>query len=107
MDGVPTIVLGGITEGQAARTGMRTPPSQVSLFIPSKGPKLLKKVGWFGTYSLGRYDSWEGPLSEENTISVLESILRSFNSWRRSTMARSEEHTSELQSLMSISYAVF
>src|SRR3546814_6457176 len=34
-------------------------------------------------------------------------LRRAISAWRRSRTARSEEHTSELQSLMRISYAVF
>src|SRR3546814_3569667 len=40
-------------------------------------------------------------------LSMLESILRTCAARRYDLLTRSEEHTSELQSLMRISYAVF
>src|SRR3546814_10342657 len=46
-------------------------------------------------------------LSDHNTSSIRATSTGLFNSQKRRPLARSEEHTSELQSLMRISYAVF
>src|SRR3546814_7239134 len=71
--------------GEKDRTGRRHWP-------PGKGS------GCYGRRSRGRKcSSWSGP----------PSVLQSSRVISRKAERRSEEHTSELQSLMRISYAVF
>src|SRR3546814_1645280 len=67
----------------------------VSLFAPCA----RETVGDAGRKMLG----WQAALCRESWLSPTESCLRQ----QHVTFARSEEHTSELQSLMRISYAVF
>src|SRR3546814_5242446 len=47
------------------------------------------------------------PLNQVATVSAPEPRMLSVQVWDKSNVGRSEEHTSELQSLMRISYAVF
>src|SRR3546814_3744658 len=53
---------------------------------------------------------WEGPLAEtqgRRPVFCLPALVAMRSSYPSDSNARSEEHTSELQSLMRISYAVF
>src|SRR3546814_4152300 len=47
------------------------------------------------------------PVSQVANINLLDARTTSVQVWEKSMAGRSEEHTSELQSLMSIPYAVF
>src|SRR3546814_7944868 len=88
----PALIMGAISAGLPA------------IFVPA-GPMLRGNLrgGFLGSGS----DTWKywddlraGVIGERDWMEVENGIARSFGT-------RSEEHTSELQSLMRISYAVF
>src|SRR3546814_5835332 len=54
---------------------------------------------------LNLFGKWE--LTDEHAATLLDMPVRSYRRWKAEGPGRSEEHTSELQSLMRISYAVF
>src|SRR3546814_4870649 len=54
-----------------------------------------------------RRGSFQGPRDRRDLFLSEHLIVRSLQWWRKKAHRRSEEHTSELQSLMRISYAVF
>src|SRR3546814_10674269 len=58
-----------------------------------------------GTICAGRTDTGVHALGQ--VVHLDTPVQRRMESWVRGLNARSEEHTSELQSLMRISYAVF
>src|SRR3546814_7194485 len=63
---------------------------------------------WTPIWSPTRYAAWTGLSASTRYSSTLHSPLRSTDTrYLAITRPRSEEHTSELQSLMRISYAVF
>src|SRR3546814_3545447 len=56
---------------------------------------------------VGRSGAGEGEFDRPNGVAVVDELLFVVERDNRRVQVRSEEHTSELQSLMRISYAVF
>src|SRR3546814_7430372 len=72
-----------------------------------QGPITLTSLDWLGDHVVAPIAGSFGALHPLVTIDLINDT-RLFNLSRRDAdIARSEEHTSELQSLMRISYAVF
>src|SRR3546814_7380131 len=76
------------------------------LLDPPEGSDLTEEWYFFWALAkrLGKSIEFGGVKLDTETAPVLEDLLRSR---AQHPLARSEEHTSELQSLMRISYAVF
>src|SRR3546814_7277874 len=73
--------------------------------FPQKiNPKCILKP-WSGSLNVHRHGLFEG--SFLNPVQHLIRVLDDFWIFDKRIITRSEEHTSELQSLMRISYAVF
>src|SRR3546814_1227841 len=68
------------------------------------GNKVNAAYGIYAPPRLNLHSVWDGLLAER-AISTPPSIVRRYSAAEKAR--RSEEHTSELQSLMRISYAVF
>src|SRR3546814_6211381 len=93
--------------------GEMTPEQVNFLFEWEEGKTVYTQKTIEGTVSGKLFDLPAGPVSialgingrEDRINDVPGEITRAGNAWGSS--ARSEEHTSELQSLMRISYAVF
>src|SRR3546814_10263452 len=71
------------------------------LYIPETSPKTI--VEWSGP--IGQIARVPHPWGELHGVAARDAVALTYN--RNNIQHRSEEHTSELQSLMRISYAVF
>src|SRR3546814_8506825 len=87
-------------------TLFRSPVHQEGLFQLCQADRRRLGSGSHGTY---RRNAHEGAEGAEPRIRAAENVCAGRSSTRAGagTCGRSEEHTSELQSLMRISYAVF
>src|SRR3546814_3128700 len=107
MDGKP-VARRPSSSGQKERAGM-TPPRSTALGLPTQSPSPGSGEKNFSNLpSTPLYSSASAGLSFLVVMfghSALNLVLTS--SHFSSPLSRSEEHTSELQSLMRISYAVF
>src|SRR3546814_7380978 len=81
-------------------------PSRPHLLSERFGPRRPCLVVNPGGGAAAPRASWLQP-SGENNFPAAARLPRAANSFRLPALHRSEEHTSELQSLMRISYAVF
>src|SRR3546814_5026645 len=76
-----------------------------TLFRSRSGTTLLWSSSVTGCYSSLGWDNESG--KKHRALGLARGVIKVFFACVRAAMVRSEEHTSELQSLMRISYAVF
>src|SRR3546814_8359216 len=83
------------------------PPVHKPVFIAGNGRQPPRNLPQHRRSFVGRVTDGTSPDTAQLRRSAGEGRLRSAQKVRQSRISRSEEHTSELQSLMRISYAVF
>src|SRR3546814_10466277 len=85
----------------------------LSVVFAGHGVKALQEAGIFGTRPVAFFDfDWLGIHADAyslaaQVVAIVAIVVLYGRSWVAEKRRRSEEHTSELQSLMRISYAVF
>src|SRR3546814_8984035 len=107
--------------GYNARNGdrLRTTQLRVGIVGPSAQGKQVQN-GWHKIIGTERFEGWDNQLHDEPVFQLVHERMRRWPAvnadgwgwdaiahWGGSVGNRSEEHTSELKSLMRISYAVF
>src|SRR3546814_1193618 len=75
--------------------------------VGPRHPMTLTAAHYLGQVSLERGDLGRALERLEHVLDERMAVHGESHKWTHYTMNRSEEHTSELQSLMRISYAVF
>src|SRR3546814_2589137 len=92
---------------------VRCGASRPCFAVGHKGRQRSSSLTSEGFFAIMASSTWAGPLgclrpcSQLSSVPLATPMLRAKAPCDRPVLARSEEHTSELQSLMRISYAVF
>src|SRR3546814_3144049 len=82
-------------------------PTAIDPTMAPPGKHMMTVFVQYAPYALASGEPWDGPARDALAETVIAKIARHSPDFRDLILHRSEEHTSELQSLMRISYAVF